>query len=61
MSDRINTRGKVLKPFLLGVLTVVVVQVIGIPHALLVVYSAPSGHEADLLTSISRGRLRPTG
>ncbi len=30
MSDRINTRGKVLKPFLLGVLTVMVVQVIGV-------------------------------
>jgi mono/diheme cytochrome c family protein len=30
MSDRINTGGKVLKPFLLGVLTVVVVQVIGV-------------------------------
>jgi hypothetical protein len=32
-----------------------------IPQASRLVYSAPSGREADLLTSISRGRLRPTG
>ena len=32
-----------------------------IPQALRLIDSAPSGHEADLLTSISRGRLRPTG